>query len=470
MNDAVSVRNIVIVSIFLGMVALVGFGRWARRGNVGRSVSRTEYSWPNIVEDPTAEAEMPGGRVRLWRLGIAVIGWLLGGTLLAVATAAGLYRLLGQPRLPTATALGTAELLELLKIALTVVAGFGGVVALTVAYRKQRIAEAAHELARSQERRERTKFFNERFGAASAQLGDDKFAIRLAGVYSMAGLADDWVEQRQTCVDVLCAYLRSPRRTTDENGPEHDVRRTILSVLRDRLNGAGPWAGLTFDFRGAELVNLDFSRLEFHGTVNFDGASLGGSVTDFHATNFSHATVSFRNARFDSELTTFVDASFQQCFVRFDGAHFAAVTVDFSAAELAFAQVTMVEAKLAGTLMRFDGIQFISGELSFARATLENATLDFANGWLGYVSPSRMTRAKLTLSGLVASDSRISFAGTNFFAYLLALDDARLRRCAIDVSDAGFSQPTLGVIKSESLDLVDTPLDLSKLSGKGGID
>jgi hypothetical protein len=26
----------------------------------------------------------------------------------------------------------------------------------------------------------------------------------------MAGLADDWPENRQTCVDVLCGYLRMP--------------------------------------------------------------------------------------------------------------------------------------------------------------------------------------------------------------------------------------------------------------------
>jgi hypothetical protein len=29
-------------------------------------------------------------------------------------------------------------------------------------------------------------------------------------VYALAGLADDWPENRQTCVDVLCAYLRMP--------------------------------------------------------------------------------------------------------------------------------------------------------------------------------------------------------------------------------------------------------------------
>jgi len=57
---------------------------------------------------------------------------------------------------------------------------------------------------------QRTRTMNERFATAAEQLGDDKPAVRLAGVYAMAGLADDWKENRQTCVDVLCAYLRMP--------------------------------------------------------------------------------------------------------------------------------------------------------------------------------------------------------------------------------------------------------------------
>src|SRR5690348_2248828 len=57
---------------------------------------------------------------------------------------------------------------------------------------------------------QRTRALNERFATAAGQLGSDKPAVRLAGVYAMAGLADDWEENRQTCVDVLCAYLRMP--------------------------------------------------------------------------------------------------------------------------------------------------------------------------------------------------------------------------------------------------------------------
>src|SRR5215472_10073934 len=68
---------------------------------------------------------------------------------------------------------------------------------------------------------QRTRTLNERFATAASQLGSDKPpAVQLAGVYAMAGLADDWQENRQTCVDVLCAYLRMPY----EPDPGDEVR------------------------------------------------------------------------------------------------------------------------------------------------------------------------------------------------------------------------------------------------------
>jgi hypothetical protein len=62
----------------------------------------------------------------------------------------------------------------------------------------------------------RVRVLNERFATAAEQLGSDKPpAVRLAGVYAMAGLADDWADNRQTCIDVLsltcvCAMRGSP--------------------------------------------------------------------------------------------------------------------------------------------------------------------------------------------------------------------------------------------------------------------
>ncbi|MGW4641622.1 hypothetical protein ACWEN6_24080 [Sphaerisporangium sp. NPDC004334] len=95
------------------------------------------------------------------------------------------------------------QVLEVVKLSLAVVAGIGGVVALVVAYRKQRVTEAG-------ESREQAKLFHERFTTAAGQLGHEVPAVRLAGVHAMAALADDWADGRQMCIDVLCAYLRMP--------------------------------------------------------------------------------------------------------------------------------------------------------------------------------------------------------------------------------------------------------------------
>lgn len=42
-----------------------------------------------------------------------------------------------------------------------------------------------------------------------------------------ARLADDWTEQRQACIDVLCAYLRMPYATGM-------YRSAILQITFDR--------------------------------------------------------------------------------------------------------------------------------------------------------------------------------------------------------------------------------------------
>jgi hypothetical protein len=95
-----------------------------------------------------------------------------------------------------------------------------------------------------------TRTLNERFATAADRLGGDKpTAVRLAGVYAMAGLADDWPENRQTCVDVLCGYLRMPYEPDPgEDAVElkildfrasREVRHTVIRVITAHLkNGA----------------------------------------------------------------------------------------------------------------------------------------------------------------------------------------------------------------------------------------
>lgn len=55
----------------------------------------------------------------------------------------------------------------------------------------------------------------ERYTKAIEQLGHENAAIRLGGVYSLFRLGDEWIEEgkleeTQTIVDNLCAYIRSP--------------------------------------------------------------------------------------------------------------------------------------------------------------------------------------------------------------------------------------------------------------------
>ncbi|HEY5357257.1 MAG TPA: hypothetical protein VIJ82_06120 [Streptosporangiaceae bacterium] len=110
---------------------------------------------------------------------------------------------------------------------------------------------------------QRTRTLNERFATAAGQLGGDKPpAVRLAGVYAIAGLADDWSENRQTCVDVLCGYLRMPYEPDPgQDAPEperfafqasREVRHTVIRIITAHLkdDAAVSWQGLNFDFTG----------------------------------------------------------------------------------------------------------------------------------------------------------------------------------------------------------------------------
>jgi hypothetical protein len=96
----------------------------------------------------------------------------------------GLVYLLDFQAIGTPAKLDAKTLFELVKLSFGVVAGAGALVALVVAYRRQRADEAgAH--------REATRLHTERFSQAVDKLGSDSPAVRLGGVHALTGLADD---------------------------------------------------------------------------------------------------------------------------------------------------------------------------------------------------------------------------------------------------------------------------------------
>ena len=98
---------------------------------------------------------------------------------------------------------------------------------------------------------------NERFATAADKLGTDKPpAVRLAGVYAMAVLADDWEDNRQTCIDILCGYLRMPlpAEPLDEQGRaaflgDREVRYSVIRVITARLSNGAKASWQDRDFR-----------------------------------------------------------------------------------------------------------------------------------------------------------------------------------------------------------------------------
>lgn len=277
--------------------------------------------------------------------------------------------------------------LEAIKAASTIVLGAGGAVALILAARRQRsteltlqenariAAEHAADRARDLEQRERIaddaridateRRITDLYTTAANQLGHADAPVRLAGLYALERLAHANLSQRQTIVNVICAYLRmsyepaerpsKPPLSGDVDLFEHALERwktakeayqsseqelqvriaaqTILAdhlrIDRDASDPTGEtvesrerrWPGVTINLRGAYLERLDFSSTvipwldctgaRFIGRTSFSQAEFGSHVkfsgarfagtADFSQSSFQD-TVSFFAARFEGEF------------------------------------------------------------------------------------------------------------------------------------------------------------------------
>ena len=128
-----------------------------------------------------------------------------------------------------------------------------------------------------------------RFQDASKQMGEEQATVRLAGLHAMAQLADEWTEQRQSCVDVLCAYLRASHEPQRQQEPasvaaDHylSVRRAAVMLIASRLGTERTidWHGCDFDFTGASMDVGDFSGASFStGRFSFDQVRFVGRVS-----------------------------------------------------------------------------------------------------------------------------------------------------------------------------------------------
>ncbi|MCZ4607391.1 pentapeptide repeat-containing protein [Streptomyces sp. Lzd4kr] len=342
------------------------------------------------------QAERRG--LRLWHVWIVLP--LTFGTALAIAAGVFLagWDLLGARELKPERRIDAKTLFDLVKLSFGVVAGAGALVALVVAYRRQRVDEHAAL-------RDATRLHTERFTTAVSQLGNDSAAVRLGGVHAMAGLADDAPtrELRQTCIDVLCAYLRLPYTAesalpTNNEDARHDylavreVRHTVIRLIRDHLRMSPPhprsWRGHDFDFTGVVFDGGDFSDVEFSGgRVAFHYAEFTGSGVDFSGTTFA-GDVSFRGAKFAGGRVDFNGATFEGSQVSFVGAQFTDGVVAFALVNVTDGGISFVSAHFTGAVVAFDlritgsrvlfnGAHFTAGRVRFYSTEFAQHAADF---------------------------------------------------------------------------------------------
>ncbi len=354
--------------------------------------------------------------------------------------------ILGFPGIEHKDTVPVDTLLNVLKLVFAVVAGAGALVALVMGYRRQRVAEAQNVLAKeagerehTREGREQSRVLNERFATASGQLGHDKAAVRLAGVYAMAGLADDWYEHRQTCISVLCATLRMPYapgpsatpepdlqgrthhrlRQRREPGPTEElldhweVRQTVIRCIRAHLlpRSARSWQGYDFDFTGTVFDSADFSDADFSGgTVTFRGATFSGGVVNFRDAKFSGADVDFRDAKFSSGTVTFDGAEFSNGLVAFGGAEFSDGWAAFRKAKFSGGSLLdFREAKFSGGKVSFMEATFSKGKVAFDKATFSKSDVMFS---LATFSDGTVSFRKATFSGGTVTFFTAAFSGS----------------------------------------------------------
>jgi uncharacterized protein YjbI with pentapeptide repeats len=354
------------------------------------------------VEDP---AEKPH-QMPLWRL---LTGGVLVSAILGYAMLCFFARLAeGHGWCITHHHLTSAQWYDVVRSTIASVGVFGIGAAGLLAYRRQktseameRISDATHQLSVQLHEDSSTVDLRARFATAAGQLGHASAAVRLAGVYAMAALADDWHTanddiQMQVCIDVLCAYLRipyDPASTATPDG-EREVRLTVISVIRDHLQDPDvptTWCGRNLDFTGATFDGGNFTDAQFSdGIVDFSEATFSGAVT-FRGAKFDGA-ITFREAKFAGDVT-FYDATFADGVVDFSAAKFIAGTVDFGAT-------------FAGGYVDF-GATFSGGKVDFSRATFAGGTVDFM--WAKFIAGGTVIFIGATFAG-----GTVTFRGAKF--------------------------------------------------------
>ncbi|WP_440712088.1 pentapeptide repeat-containing protein [Gordonia sp. FQ] len=282
--------------------------------------------------------------------------------------------------------------------------GIGG--AAYIAFRRQAAKEVERYDALDRDQQVIERALHDRTTTAAEQLGHDNASIRIAGVYALAAIADDWLrierpDQAQAVVEVLTAYLRSDTLPAEaEAGAlerfiagaerarqrENGVRAAIIGAIGDRRQSPEGWTRLTLNLVGAYLngAHLNGTNLT---EQDLAGADLAGAdltfadLTDADLTDADLTNVDLTGAKLNGTNLSGADLT---------GANLTGA--DLTGAFLIDATLidaTLPRAQLIGTYL--DSAKLIGANL--ARANLARA----------YLARADLTGADLTRANLAGA-------------------------------------------------------------------
>ncbi|MET3642772.1 uncharacterized protein YjbI with pentapeptide repeats [Prescottella equi] len=266
-----------------------------------------------------------------------------------------------------------------------------------------------------------TRGLRERFTTIAGQIADPSPAVRIAGVYAMGALADDWIKRRsmseaQACVNILCAYLRAPYSVDAIRG-DNEVKRVVSTTLRNRVveehlefrqddlevrrcivqtiakrllvDSIDSWSNLNFDFRSAYFVDADLTEAVFGRDVSFAGATFDGEMARFDHVRFG-GNADFTRACFRGKRISFAGAAFagrcefvearsdqQVAVMSFEGASFEGWITNFTDAVFEGRRLEFTSATFSSQETLFIRTQFRAEEISFESAKLFGGTTRF---------------------------------------------------------------------------------------------
>lgn len=166
------------------------------------------------------------------------------------------------------------------------------------------------------DQRETARDLRSRYTTVAEQLAHESATIRVAGIYALAALADDWYgfgseRERQVCIDLLCAQLRHvgrPSAAEEERGLR-DVIVKVIHMHTEITKGQLPepnWCDTGLDMHGAYLAGAQLPKAVLSEPI-LDGCDLSNSNLVGVQLKYAH----MRRVTLSGALLTF--AWFKHC-------------------------------------------------------------------------------------------------------------------------------------------------------------